>query len=57
MIDDEIRKLAEDHWEWVRSVIEEFEEYDKTELEWRQRGKLFVDAFIHGYKHGEAAKE
>lgn len=49
---DEVRKLAEEHWKWVRSLIGEFEESVVTELVWKQRGKLFVDAFIHGYKHG-----
>ena len=50
---DEVRELAEEHWKWVRSLIEEFEESVVTELAWKQRGKLFVDAFIHGYKHGK----
>ena len=49
---DEVRELAEEHWKWVRSLIEEFEESVVTELAWKQRGKLFIDAFIHGYKHG-----
>lgn len=52
----EIRKLAETHWKWVRSLIEDFEELCVTDLAWRQRGKLFVDAFIHGYKHGQEDK-
>ena len=49
----EIRKLAEAHWKWVRSLIEEFEGSFVTELAWKQRGKLFVDVFVHGYKHGQ----
>jgi hypothetical protein len=52
-MNDEVRELAEEHWKWVRSLIEEFEESVVTELAWKQRGKLFVDAFIHGYKYGK----
>ena len=32
----EAEKLAEEHWIWLESVLH----------------KIFVDAFIHGYKHG-----
>lgn len=31
------RKLAEEHWEWLESLLH----------------KIFIDAFIHGYKHSQ----
>ena len=33
---EEIKKLAEDHWEYVESICR----------------KMYIDAFIHGVKHG-----
>jgi len=36
MSDDEIKELAETHWVYVESICH----------------KMYVDAFIHGYKHG-----
>ncbi len=35
MNEDEVRKLAEEHWEWLESLLH----------------KVYVDAMIHGYKH------
>ena len=32
----EIRKIAEEHWKYVESICH----------------KMYVDAFIHGFKHG-----
>jgi hypothetical protein len=29
-------KLAEDHWEWLEEILH----------------KIYVDAMLHGYKHG-----
>lgn len=34
---DKARKKAEEHWVWLETVLH----------------KIFVDAFIHGYKHGK----
>lgn len=35
------KRLAEEHWAWLTTVL----------------GKIYVDSFIHGYKHGyEEAK-
>ena len=34
------RSLAEEHWVWLESVL----------------GKIYKDAFIHGYKHGVERK-
>lgn len=55
-IEDKVRELAETHWKWVRSLIEGFEEANISDIEWAQREQLFVDAFIHGYKHGKEDK-
>jgi len=40
MTKSEARKLAEQHAEWLFPFIK----------------KVYIDAFIHGYKHGEEAK-
>ncbi len=36
MNDKEVKEMAEKHWEYVESICH----------------KMYVDAFIHGYKHG-----
>lgn len=36
MTDEEARILAEAHWSWLEGVLH----------------KIYVDAFIHGIKHG-----
>ena len=41
-------KLAEEHWNWLVSVLD---------LQRQMERKLFIDAFIHGYKHREEEKE
>lgn len=38
--EDAIRQLAEEHWEWLEAILH----------------KIYVDALIHGYKHGKEAK-
>ena len=37
------RELAEEHWAWIESILSVQRMMEK---------KLFIDAFIHGYKHG-----
>lgn len=37
MTDTRGRELAEQHWAWLETMLR----------------KVFVDAFIHGYKHGQ----
>ena len=37
---DTIEKIAEEHWKYVESICH----------------KMYVDAFIHGYKHGTEDK-
>lgn len=36
MTNEEARKLAEEHWEWLESLLH----------------KIYVDALVHGIKHG-----
>lgn len=38
------RQLAEEHWDWLQPILNKQREMEK---------KLFLDAFIHGYEHGE----
>lgn len=37
MTDEEARKLAEEHWKWLESLLH----------------KIYVDAMVHGIKHGQ----
>jgi len=37
MTEQEARELAEKHWEWLETLLH----------------KIYVDAFIHGIKHGK----
>ena len=37
MTNQDIRDLAEEHWEWLESLLH----------------KIYVDAMIHGIKHGQ----
>jgi len=36
----EVRTKAEEHWGWLESLLH----------------KVYVDAFIHGFKHGQEVK-
>lgn len=38
MNEEEARKLAEEHWKWLEVLLH----------------KVYVDAMIHGIKHGQA---
>ena len=40
MTEEEARKLAEEHWKWLESLLR----------------KLYVDAMVHGIKHGQEKK-
>ncbi len=40
MTDEEARKLAELHWKWLEGLLR----------------KVYVDAMVHGIKHGEAKR-
>lgn len=39
MTDEEARQLAEAHWKWLETLLH----------------KVYVDAMIHGIKHGQEA--
>ena len=42
------RELAEEHWNYLETVI--LQQLQVTR-------KLFIDGFIHGYKHGKEASK
>ena len=42
------RQIAEEHWGWIESLLFQQRLIEK---------KLFIDAFIHGYKHGKESKK
>ena len=37
------RQTAEEHWDYIESILRE---------EMRMKRKMFIDAFVHGFKHG-----
>ncbi len=41
MTEAEAKALAEEHWAWLESLLH----------------KVYVDAMVHGYKHGRVHKE
>jgi len=41
------KELAEAHWKWLESILLQ---------QLKVQRKLFVDAFIHGMKHGKEKK-
>lgn len=45
---DKAKKLAEEHWAWLESILFQQRLIEK---------KIFIDSFIHGYKHGLRNKE
>lgn len=40
-------QLAEEHWNWLQSILDRQRIMEK---------KLFIDAFVHGFKHGKGNK-
>jgi len=40
MTEEEAKELAEAHWKWLESLLH----------------KIFVDAMVHGIKHGQETK-
>ncbi|KKN74178.1 hypothetical protein LCGC14_0392640 [marine sediment metagenome] len=42
------KELAEEHWGWIESLL-----YQQRQME----KKLFIDAFVHGFKHGRKDKQ
>jgi len=47
-------RLAEDHWEWTEGLLNTLPgvELNRDTLEY-----IYTTAFVHGYKHGQEAKE
>ena len=41
MTEEEAKELAEKHWEWLETLLH----------------KIFVDAMVHGIKHGQELME
>ena len=37
-------ELAQEHWNWLQEVLDKQREIER---------KLFIDAFVHGHKHGQ----
>jgi hypothetical protein len=37
---EEARDLAQKHWEWLEGLLR----------------KMYIDAFVHGFKHGQEDK-
>jgi len=40
-------ELAQEHWSWLQNILDKQREMER---------KLFIDAFVHGYKHGKENK-
>jgi hypothetical protein len=47
MENKEARELAEQHWDWLESLLFQQRLMEK---------KLFIDSFVHGWKHGIESK-
>jgi hypothetical protein len=47
-MDKSPKQLAEEHWAWIESIL-----YQQRLME----KKLFIDAFVHGFKHGVEAQQ
>ena len=46
-IEAEARKLGEEHWAWIESILANRQKETKC---------MFIEGFVHGYKHGEGSK-
>ncbi len=44
-------ELARDHWEWHRRFLKEVAHLSDSTL--HELGRVAIDYFIHGFKHGE----
>jgi len=51
MTEEEVRKLAEDHWEWHERFLREVFEVPEETL--KKYKRVAIDYFIHGAKHGK----
>lgn len=52
MSKEEIMELAEEHWEYTAGLLDalDFDEDKEVTLGLRY---IYIQAFIHGFKHGE----
>jgi hypothetical protein len=50
MLSDEIKSIADDHWEWVESLLKSIDPILPINLEMVEY--LYKTAFLHGWKHG-----
>mgnify|MGYP001318982557 CR=1 FL=1 len=50
-IQQSAKSLAEDHWDWLKSVLEAVP--GTGLLPWPLLGVIYKSAFIHGWKHAE----
>lgn len=41
-------ELAQEHWSWLLEVLDKQREMER---------KLFIDAFVHGFKHGKEMRK
>ena len=41
-------ELAQEHWTWLQSILDKQRDMER---------KLFIDAFVHGYKHGKESNK
>lgn len=42
------RQLAEEHWDWIEQVLRNRQ---------NETRHMFIEGFIHGYKHGKGDKK
>lgn len=45
-------ELAQEHWTWIQSLLE-----IQHQAGLQLQRKLFVDAFVHGYKHAKEERK
>jgi len=41
-------ELAQEHWNWLKEILDEQRSMER---------KLYIDAFVHGFKHGDDKKK
>ena len=54
MENDDIKKLAEEHWEFIEGLLNAL---GKTEEELYVIKYLYIESFCHGFKHSVEEKE
>jgi len=46
-------ELAKEHWNWLELWVQEVPPPEDHAEFVRLMGRMYVDAFVHGYKHGK----